>query len=411
MDVLLLRHNLHQQVLARGDQVYVVLDDSPGCRALPEETLARFARVYRVSSYDSLEELSAVAADLSTQGIRIDKIAAVAEFTQYAAGYMAQLLGLEHFSPLLALRTRDKRVMKAIARQAGLSVARSYSMPGMGRGVDLDVLEAAVGLPLVLKPAAGWGTISTSLVRDRAELEASLDHYVIDPDLRSNHLLAEEYIDGDEFHVDAVWRDREPWIFYVSKYFNPRLRMWLDGGLNGSILLDETDHADLYKELRLLHAKFNDAVGFARGTTHLEVFRERGTGRLLFSEIATRMGGANVGELVAAKCGVNEGDISVHELLDGELRELPFGPAAFKYVAGLMITPLRTGTITRVPEMAEMLAHPNVISASNRVHVGEKLAALHPSTWCTLLVIGADSEQAVAEAAEDIAATFRIEMS
>jgi hypothetical protein len=50
VNVFLLRHNLHQLVLDRADAVFVVLDDSPGCRALSEETLARFTRVYRVSS-------------------------------------------------------------------------------------------------------------------------------------------------------------------------------------------------------------------------------------------------------------------------------------------------------------------------------------------------------------------------
>ncbi|WP_052845419.1 ATP-grasp domain-containing protein [Streptomyces sp. NRRL S-31] len=411
MNVLMLRHNLHQMVLEQADEVYAVLDGSPGCRALSEQTLERFAGVYRVSSYDSLEELSAVVADLTTRGVRIDKVVSLAEFTQYAAAYAAHLLGLDHYAPGIALATRDKRVTKARAVEAGLEVARWVAVPQDPRDRDARAIAEAVGLPLVLKPASGWGTISTVKVDDLARLERVLADFTVEPGVGAPHVIAEEFIDGDEYHVDAVWRAGEPWFFHVSRYVAPRLKAWLDSTYDGSVLLAEDDHAELYGRLRDLSSQFNKAVGLTRGATHLEVFRERSTGRLVVSDVASRMGGAHVPEVTEAKCGVHEGRAVLHELLDGEREDLPWSRPAFRYVGGLSITPAESGKIVALPDRDELLAHPHVVHAVVYRAVGDTVEVSHPSGWCVLVVVGADTEEELLAVNEDLVARYRVEVA
>ncbi|AUG77884.1 hypothetical protein CFP65_3076 [Kitasatospora sp. MMS16-BH015] len=409
MKVLMLRHNLHQLVLEHADEVYAVLDDSAGCRALPPKTLERFAGVYRISSYDSLEELSAVAGDLLTRGTGIDRVVSFAEFTQYAAGYLAHLLGLEHFSPALALATRDKRVTKALAARAGLPVARWYSIPDVTDRPDPAAIEEAVGFPLVLKPAGGWGTLSTVKVHDREELAEILAGYSTEAELVSRQAVAEEFIDGEEFHVDAVWREGAPWIFHISRYFSPRLRAWVGHTPHGSVMLAEQDHHELYDQVRKLHVQLNEAIGLERGATHLEVFREHESGRLVVSEIASRVGGANVSEVVAARGGVHGGVVALHELLDGDLTGLAFTEGAFASVGCLCLVPDRSGTITAIASREELLAHPNVVDAAVYRRAGDTVEVSHPSAWCALLVVGADSEAELLDVVEELAATYRVE--
>lgn len=411
MKVLMLRHNLHQLVLDQADEVYAVLDRSAGCRALPPETLRRFAGVYRVSSYDSLEELSAVAGDLLTRGTGIDRVVSFAEFTQYAAGYLAHLLGLEHFSPILALATRDKRVTKALAARAGLPVARWFSIPDITDAPDPSVIEEAVGFPLVLKPAGGWGTLSTVKVHGRAELADVLAGYTTEAELVTRQALVEEFIDGEEFHVDAVWRDGTPWIFHISRYLSPRLHAWTRHTPHGSVLLAERDHPELHEQVRQLHLRLNKALGLERGATHLEVFREHGTGRLLVSEIASRVGGANISDIVAARQGVHGGVVALHELLDGDLSALPFTEGSFASVGGLWLVPERSGRIAALPSRAELLAHPNVIDAAVYRQPGDTVEVTHPSAWCVMMVVGADSEAELLKAVDELMSTYRVEMA
>ncbi|GAA2520390.1 ATP-grasp domain-containing protein [Winogradskya humida] len=410
MNVLMLRHNLHQMILELADEVYAVLDDSAGCRALSQETLDRFAGVYRVSSYDSLEDLSAVVADLTARGVRIDKVVSLAEFTQYAAGYTAHLLGLDHYSPEIALATRDKRMTKTRAVEAGLDVARWISVPLDPRDRDAAVIERAVGFPLVLKPASGWGTISTVKVDDRAGLDRVLADFSVEAGVGSPYLIAEEFIDGEEFHIDAVWRAGTPWFFHVSRYVKPRLTAWLDNTYDGSVLLEEEDHADLYARLRTLSTQLNKTIGLTRGATHVEVFRERGTDRLVVSDVASRMGGAHVGDVIEARCGVHEGRIVLHELLGGERDDLPWAAPAFRYLAGISIKASVSGTIAGLPERDALLAHPQVVSVAIYGSVGDTVRVSHPSAWCVLAVVGADTEEELLAVNEELTRTHRVEV-
>lgn len=268
-----------------------------------------------------------------------------------------------------------------------------------------------VGYPLILKPSNGMGTMSTMKVRDRAELVAALADYDFEAEVRSHHLVAEEFIDGEEFHVDAVWRDGREWVLYVSRYFEPRLQMWAQGGLDGSVMLPEEDYPDLYATVRTMHMRLNAAIGLSRGTTHFEIFRERATGRFVCSEIASRFGGACVVEVVRAKCGVDERHLWAHELLDGELHDLARTAPAFRYVGWLNISPTQSGVITHIPDHDEIVSHPNVVSATVAKSAGAEVHRAHPSEWCVLVTFGADTEVDFAVVAKDLATTFQVEVS
>ncbi|MEU6173855.1 ATP-grasp domain-containing protein [Streptantibioticus parmotrematis] len=417
MNVLLVRYSPYwaAPVLDRDDvKLYVVHERTP--QGLGAEALARFERVYYVSSFDALEELSAVAADLISEDVAIDKVMSSNEFSQYAAAHLAHLLGADEPSASVVLATRDKRLMKHHARRAGLHTARTRSVPDPAALVDagdeaLAELESAVGYPAVVKPANGWGTVSTTVAHDRDALRSALRDFRYAPELRSQQLLVEEFIDGEEFHVDAVWRDGEPWIFCVSRYVTPPLRLREGAGPGLSVLLDEEDHADLYAEVRELHRRLNEQLGLTRGPTHLEFFRERGTGRLVFSEIASRLGGLTVAQLVGAGVGVDEREIAAHEMLDGELSQLPLRRCRFRYVGMLNIIPDRSGRVTRVPAREDLLAHDHVLDVSVGPGVGaEVVLGQSSASVCVMVVYGADSEDDLLKTGAELARDHPVEV-
>ena len=51
--------------------------------------------------------------------------------------------------------------------------------------------------------------------------------------------------------------------------------------------------------------KLLTAFGFVRGVTHAEFIRSRDDGQFYFLEVAARVGGANIAELVEASTGIN----------------------------------------------------------------------------------------------------------
>jgi hypothetical protein len=427
--VLVFRHHGLQcpPVLERAGTAFLVTDRDPDADTTPSAgapvsrrearrrhalrriQMSRYAGIYRISSMNSIAELSAVAAHLLFIDAGIDKVVTHTEQTQYAAGYIAHLLGLDHYSPHLSLYTRDKRAMKTRAAAAGLPVPHYLSLPNAGRTAEIGRIEATVGYPLVLKPANGWGSIHTTLVHGRAELAAALAGVDLHTGLWSDHLVAEEFIAGDEFHADAVWRDGEPWVFFVSRYFTPRLELNTGTGLNGSVMLRPDDHPDLYRQVRELNTRYNAAIGLTRGVTHLEVFRERGTSRLVCSEIASRMAGANFPEVIGAACGVSERVLWAHELLDGNLADLPpLRQTVPGYVGWVNVPAPQTGTVRSLPVQAELLAHPNVLDAQIILAVGQEIPLAWSSTWGVLLVIGAKTEDQLIEVATELTASIKI---
>jgi hypothetical protein len=57
--------------------------------------------------------------------------------------------------------------------------------------------------------------------------------------------------------------------------------------------------------LRDLNVKLLQALGMVRGITHAEFIKGQADGKLYFLEVAARVGGANIADLVEAATGVN----------------------------------------------------------------------------------------------------------
>lgn len=404
MNVLVPRYSAFwcEPLLERADAVHLVVDDAQA--GLSAEALAPFASVYRVTSLNSIEELSAVASDLLASGVTIDKVASAVEHTQHAAAYLAHLLGLGHPAPRVVANTRNKHLMKVQVAAAGVPVARHVSLRDVGPGID----TAELGFPLVLKPVSGWGAASTMCIDDADQLAVALADYRYAPELPSHQLVAEQFIEGDELHIDAVWRNSEPWVFVVSRYYLPPLRQWLDGGIDGSIVLHEDDHPELYTDLRTLQEQVNQAVGITRGATHMEVFVERGTERLVFSEIASRMGGGYIPALLGAHGGVHGRDLWAHELLDGAWHDLAPAPRRFPYVGAVNIAPTGSGTIAELPTREAVLAHQNVLDVSIVAGVGDQVCTEQRLRLAVMVVFGATSAVEVERVGEALASTFPV---
>ena len=326
MNILVIRYSPYwtESLLESSETLYLIVESrGGGATSIPAEVIPRFARIYMISSFDSIEELSAVAADLIVAGIKIDRIASATEHTQYATGYLAEVLSMRHTSASAVLASRDKRLMKYKVRKAGVATAHWASLPATIAKSDLDAVTRQVGFPMIIKPANGFGAFSTLKVTSGPDFEAALNDFSFSQEMHSRHLIIEEFIDGDEYHVDAIWRDGEPWLFAISRYLANRLDVSTSNEkMDGSVVLAEAEHADLYDRVRDLHQKVNEALGILSGPTHLEVFVEHETGRLVFSEIATRLGGGLISKVLALAWGVDARVAVAHEINGGSLADL-----------------------------------------------------------------------------------------
>lgn len=394
--------------------VYVVLDDFDVEYENPDwELLARAARVYRVSEFDSLEEVSAVAADLWLRGVSADRIISFTEFSQFGAGYLAVLLG-DSADPLRHVAYRDKRLMKQRVAAAGIRTAAWVGLPDRADQRDLAAVCDQLVFPIVVKPVSGGGAIGTFAVASAEELAPKLAALGPVPIVKSRQLIAEEFVTGRELHIDAMWDGDEPLFLVVSTYFTPRLKVLEaiaevpeDGlPLDGSVVINAEDAPELYRRVLDLHRKVNRALGIGRAVTHLEVF-ERPDGELVFSEIATRLGGGWIPALLGEATGLEIFRAVGQALVTGKL---PATRPRRRHLGALHLRSTAPGRITAIPSAEEMLAVDGVLQAQPLRRIGDTVDLSHASEWCVFLILGADTADEFDALVERVGRLFRIEV-
>lgn len=386
-------------VLESADLVY----DNPD-----PALLKACATVYEVSSTDSTDEMSAVAVDLLQRGLRRAEVVCSHEQAVYGCGVLAQVLGDRADALVRAARVRDKRLMKAAVAAVGVPTAAFASVHDPADAAQVQAAVDRVPFPMVVKPVNGMATIATVRVNDRAALDAVLRSVDFGPSgIRSRHLTLEEFVEGEEFHVDAVWRGGKPWVFAVSRYFCPRIAIGSDKArrpveaMNGSFLLPEDEHGELYAAIRSMHRDVNRALGIERGITHLEFFRR--DGEIVFSEIANRVGGGGADLIVSQGFGQSLHDIWATELAGGSREDLDWREGGgTRHVGWFNAAPTESGVIERMPNPADILAIEGVTEVELLREQGTRITLAHPSVWCVFVGLEASTEGALLDLAERV---------
>jgi hypothetical protein len=121
-------------------------------------------------------------------------------------------------------------------------------------------------------------------------------------DKQSFHLL-EQFIPGDIFHIDSIVSEREVVFCVTHKYGQPPMDVAHYGGVFMTRTLPR-ESADT-QTLEKLNRQLVETLGLVRGVTHTEFIKGRDDGRFYFLETSSRVGGANIAEVVEAATGIN----------------------------------------------------------------------------------------------------------
>lgn len=409
MNTLLCKYDVNDDTarwfIENSDNVYLVLDRFDADRDLNDSIMSKMKKVYVVSSFDSLEDITAVAADLISKGIRIDSVASFTEFSQVGAAILSQLLGVKHQSLETAVATRDKRMMKSSLNKSGIKTARwcSISSPS---AFDLNVINE-IGYPGVLKPAAGMGTISTYLVNGPDDLKKYLEGYQHPIEVNSNHLIYEQFIPGNEYHIDTVIDNKQFIHFTINKYYCKRIQA--NGELNGSYYLPECRHVYFYERCRLFLAKVLESLNITDGVTHCEFF-VNDDNDLVFSEIATRFGGSGVVPVLKEALGYDLRELWVKQVT-GKLDTFNQSARSNEnYVGFINITSKQPGKIVSIPSTQDIESEDGVLKAVSMTHKGAQITLDNPSEWGIFVIASAESEPLLITRLQNVFTKYKIEV-
>ncbi|WED43700.1 ATP-grasp domain-containing protein [Legionella cardiaca] len=153
----------------------------------------------------------------------------------------------------------------------------------------LNTVVNKIGFPMFIKPIDLVSSIDTYHVTDMANLRKVLK--IISQ--KSWDFEIDEFIEGDLYHCDAILRENTIEFFMAGKYAWP-LAKFSKGSPMGSFPIND---ASLFSELKEFTDNVLNALGTFSSAFHIEVFKSKKSGELIFLEAAARTPGAGVPDM------------------------------------------------------------------------------------------------------------------
>lgn len=179
--------------LSLGCQVTGFVD--PSARTLVKEEVARACSVTEVNIRDVARCLHE-----SIRLHQVEPFSGVFSFTEFGletASVIARALELPGAELHPNVLTRNKELMREALAGSKLD---NVGYRVCSNAAELDEFAKSRGLPIILKPTNGQGSVGIRLVHDRTELKSVLsgENELLWP------MLAETFINGQEYSVEAV---------------------------------------------------------------------------------------------------------------------------------------------------------------------------------------------------------------
>ncbi|MFK7824923.1 MAG: acetyl-CoA carboxylase biotin carboxylase subunit family protein [Oligoflexales bacterium] len=355
-----------------------------------KELADKCASFITVSSFDSIEELSAVAGHFISSEIKIDFVVSNGEYGHYGAGLLGSIFEVPNINIHSVTSVRDKILMKKMAVDGGLRAASYTSIPDISDISNFKSKLRHLSYPLVLKPSNGVGTRYTYILKNDQDLKVAAEEISSNlcPPLYSRSFIIEEFIPGEEYNIDAVWLNGKPVLFSIAKYFSPVIQY--KNSTVGLRILNKEDHEELYEELYSMNIKANKIFNIRNGLTHMQVLKEPGK-PAVFTEIATRHCGGYGCEAIEKKWGIDNREAFIRILLGCEKSDLAFNETPHKHVGYFNVSPENPGVVVNSPNPEEIKKFNGVLEVKQCLFDGEDYANDYGCNWTMLVLVGTES--------------------
>jgi len=234
--------------------------------------------------------------------MKIDRVVALEEFDVVTAALMREHLCLPGLSSSGAKVFRDKLSMAVHSRRAGIDVPEFVPLVNVE---EVDEFMRRVPGPWVIKPRSDVSAIGIRKVSEPGEVRSAMHEMNERANLRerASYYVLARFVAGEVFHVDSVVNDGKVMFAGTNQYGRPPMQVAHQGGAYISRTLARGSADE--KTLLAINKKLVRALGLERGATHAEFIKSDVDGKFYFLEIAARVGGAYISDVLEAASGVN----------------------------------------------------------------------------------------------------------
>ena len=268
-----------------------------------------------------------------------DRVVALEEFDVVTAALIREHFQLPGMNASVAKGFRDKLVMARGAQNAGLDVPDFVPLINPD---DIRDFMARVPPPWIIKPRSDVSAIGIKKVESAAEVWQTFEEMNERENLRergSYYLLA-RFVVGEVFHVDSVVNNGRVSFAGTNRYGRPPMQVAHHGGAYVSRTIARGTEDE--KKLLELNRKLVKVLGMKDGATHAEFIKSGADGKFYFLEIAARVGGAYIAEVLEAASGLNLwrewARIEVVDQVDKSRKVVVEGKPTRKEYAGIVLS-------------------------------------------------------------------------
>jgi biotin carboxylase len=252
--------------------------------------------------------------------------------------------------------------------------AAGIPQPRFGSARDLDEARAAVehvGFPLVIKPADSGGQRGVFRL-DSEEQLAELFPQSLELS-RTGEVIVEEFVEGTEMNAMAVVRDGVVTQLTLSDRHRPPGPGFAVGWIHAyPAALGDAGTAEAERLVEIT----TKALGLERGIVFPQLIAHP-DGRILMIEVAARIPGGQMADLVWHAVGVDLVEVALRFALGEEITDELCAPKFRQPVAIRFFTaqpgPLPVGRVKAPASLERVLAAPGVVAADSYLVPGETI--------------------------------------
>jgi biotin carboxylase len=267
--------------------------------------------------------------------MKVDRVVALEEFDVMTAALVREHFCLSGMSSSTAKTFRDKYRMAEAARAGGVTVPEF--VPLINGDEVRDFMER-LPPPWIIKPRSDVSAIGIRKVGDPEEVWRLTGEMNERENLRerASYYLLAQFVAGEVFHVDSIVSGGRVVFAGANRYGRPPLEVAHGGGAYVSRTVAHGSVNE--RKLVALNRQLVKALQLERGAAHAEFIKSDADGEFYFLEMAARVGGAYIADVLEAASGLNLWREWAHmEASDGRQSTRQLKPLRHEY-AGIVLS-------------------------------------------------------------------------
>lgn len=227
---------------------------------------------------------------------KIDCIVSLDDFDVEKGAFLRENFRIDGMGMTTAQYFRDKLAMRKRALNAGIKVP---PFSDLFHDESITHYLQTTQAPWVIKPRSEASATGIKKVHSLDEAWQVI-HSLGD---RRHQFLIEQFKPGNVYHVDSLSLHGKFMFSRSSGYLDTPLSVAHGGGIFRSVTVEFDSKLD--KSLKKVNEQVMKAFGMQSSASHSEFIVSKDDGEVYFLETSSRVGGANLMEMVEASSGIN----------------------------------------------------------------------------------------------------------